>query len=384
MADKSDDQNVEAEETVELIEEALGDAVDEVEDDEVEEEIEEGASFSARVLKGLVLLVAGAGIALWGAPKLAPILPAGLAPVATFLAPQSGVSESQMQLEDRVAQLEAKLVSNNPMAEIDPKLSALMQADTDLNAQLEKTTHSISAMQSEISSLKFELASMSAKQLVSAQAGSASQASLEALEAKLVEINTAQSALGLAQETALGAKVDAGRQLDLSQANVALQNIGTALQNGLPFTDKLAAVENVAELQIPDALRGVAQAGVASVATLKSDLPALARRALREVAAATVDDSVVGKFTSFLKTQVGTRSLEPQTGDSADAVLSRIEAALEANKLSDVLSETAKLPEAAKNIFADWTVAVAKRASAVSAVAQLQSQLATILNGSEQ
>ncbi|PCH95997.1 MAG: hypothetical protein COB84_05445 [Rhodobacteraceae bacterium] len=384
MADKTDDQNSEAEETIELVDEALDDAVDEIEDDEAEEEIEEGASFSSRVLKGLALLVAGAAVALWGAPKLAPILPAGLAPVAAFLAPQSGVSELQVQLEDRIAQLETKVASNNPMAEIDPKLSTLAQADADLKAQLEKTTRDISALGSEISNLKSELVSMSAKQLVGAQDGSTSAASLKALDAKLVEINAAQSALGLAQETALGAKVDAGRQLGLSQANVALQNIGTALQNGLPFTDKLAAVENVAELQIPDALRGVAQTGVASAATLKSDLPALARSALREVAATATANSVVGKFTSFLKTQVGTRSLEPQTGDSADAVLSRIEAALEANKLSDVLFETAKLPKAAKTIFADWTGAVAKRASAVSAVAQLQSQLATILNGSEQ
>ena len=52
----------------------------EVHDEHHEEEA--GRSFAARALTFLLILIAGAAIGIWGAPKLAPLLPAGLAPVA--------------------------------------------------------------------------------------------------------------------------------------------------------------------------------------------------------------------------------------------------------------------------------------------------------------
>ncbi|MFO1142799.1 MAG: hypothetical protein U1E59_10465 [Amaricoccus sp.] len=60
-----------------------------------EHEDEGGWSFAARTLAVLLLLIAGAALGIWGAPKLAPMLLSGLAPVAEWLTP--GKSEADAQ-----------------------------------------------------------------------------------------------------------------------------------------------------------------------------------------------------------------------------------------------------------------------------------------------
>ena len=56
------------------------------------------ASLASKVLVGLVLLLLGAGLALWGAPKLAPHLPSGMAGVADWLTP--GVRDAEARIAD--------------------------------------------------------------------------------------------------------------------------------------------------------------------------------------------------------------------------------------------------------------------------------------------
>ena len=65
--------------------------------EEADEE-EAGWSLPARVLTALVLLLAGAGLGLWAAPKLAPMLPSGMKPVADWLTPGSGAAEAEAEI----------------------------------------------------------------------------------------------------------------------------------------------------------------------------------------------------------------------------------------------------------------------------------------------
>ena len=59
----------------------------EADDGQEAHEEEAGRSFAGRALTLLLLLLAGAALGIWGAPKLAPLLPSGLAPVADWLTP---------------------------------------------------------------------------------------------------------------------------------------------------------------------------------------------------------------------------------------------------------------------------------------------------------
>ena len=68
-----------------------------------EHEEEAGRSFAARALTLLLVLLAGAALGIWGAPKLAPLLPSGLAPVAEWLTP------GRRQAEEEVAALQARV-----------------------------------------------------------------------------------------------------------------------------------------------------------------------------------------------------------------------------------------------------------------------------------
>ena len=71
---------------------------------------------------------------------------------------------------------------------------------------------------------------------------------------------------------------------------------------------------------------------------------------------------------AFLQSQVGGRSLEPQEGDSADAVLSRAEAALREGDLAATVAELSGLPEEALEMMADWTASAQTRIAALEAM----------------
>ena len=78
-----------------------------------------------------------------------------------------------------------------------------------------------------------------------------------------------------------------------------------------------------------------------------------------------------------MQRQLGIRSLEPTEGDDPDSVLSRVEAAINENRLTDALTEVELLPDGARAALGDWLNLAQTRASAVSAVETLLQSLPT-------
>jgi hypothetical protein len=124
-------------------------------------------------------------------------------------------------------------------------------------------------------------------------------------------------------------------------------------------------------------LVNISKTGTASLSELKKQLPELSRTVLRDDAAANAGISAIGKFTAFMKSQVGTRSLEPQQGDGMDAVLSRIEAALDKDDLAKALTETETLTDAAKLTMGKWIASLAQLKRANDALQSVHEQLST-------
>ena len=148
------------------------------------------------------------------------------------------------------------------------------------------------------------------------------------------------------------------------KARAALQAVELSLVNGEPFAD---ALEDIAPAtDVPEALAALATEGAPTVAGLVQEYPALARSALSLAAREDTPESTGGALGSFFKAQLNARSLTPQEGDSADAVLSRVEAAVKAQDLDTALSEIEALPDAPKEVFADWTAQVEARQGAVN------------------
>lgn len=148
------------------------------------------------------------------------------------------------------------------------------------------------------------------------------------------------------------------------KARGALQAVRLALVSGDPFAEALVDIAPATE--VPAELEAVAAAGAPTVAALVGDYPSLARSALSLASQENTPETTGGRLGSFFADQFNARSLTPQEGDSANAILSRVEAAVKSEDLETALSEIEGLSEAPKAEFADWVTRVEARLGAVN------------------
>ncbi|PJF09950.1 hypothetical protein CUR21_08745 [Pseudorhodobacter sp. MZDSW-24AT] len=148
----------------------------------------------------------------------------------------------------------------------------------------------------------------------------------------------------------------------------ALGRVQAAVDSGQPFA---GALTDLAELEVPETLSSVAEAGVPSRAALEDAFPAAARAALDASLRATMGEGWSDRFSTFLQSTTGARSLVPREGDDPDAVLSRAEAALRAGDLELALTELTSLPPEGQAEMAAWTAMAQTRLDALAAVSSL-------------
>lgn len=156
-------------------------------------------------------------------------------------------------------------------------------------------------------------------------------------------------------------------------ARAALARVQAALDSGVPFEAALAELRLAAD--VPTALSDLAADGVPTITALQTDFPAAARAALAVARIEGLAGEEGGGFGAFLRNQFDVRSVTPQDGETADAILSRAEDALRQNRLSDAMAEVAALPEVVRAEMADWTQAAESRAAALAAADALSLSL---------
>ena len=233
------------------------------------------------------------------------------------------------------------------------KLSGLQTTLSELDVRLtdiEKAPIDNSVSEAAVAAYERELAGL---QDAIAEQQSTLEAQIAAQKdevARLVEEAQALESSAVEAETA--AKVQTG-----------ITDILTAIESGAPFADSVASLQGLG-IDVPETLAGPADTGVATLASLQDGFAPLARSALATAREASEESQGIG---SFLQRQLGARSVTPQDGDSADAILSRIEAALSAGDISTVLQEADALPEAAKEALETWTASAATRQAASDA-----------------
>jgi len=344
--------------------------------EEYDLEHEDHISLSSRILRFLAIFTVGVVVALWAGPKIAPVLPAGLKPVAEFLSPQADISAQietvEAKLELRIAEIEAANLQQDTIDQIKLLLDQLDAKDADFSTSIAMLSDNIQALQSAFDAVQSEIAEVSARQALTSEGGTVSEEVITQFEEKLAAIIAAQQDLNKSQAQVTEVQQDAASKLRWANA---LSQITDALETGRPFAKALDQLGDINGIVIPTELSDVATQGAPSLFDLKKQLPQLARVAIRADIKARADESILNKFTSFLKSQVGTRSLEPQAGDTMDAVFSRIEGALDERDLSTALAETNALSDLAKETMKDWVAALAKLTGATLAVQSLQQQL---------
>jgi len=381
--------------------------VEEHEDDEEEHHV----SFAARSLQILALLAVGVVFGLWAGPRVAPHLPKGMAPVAAWLSPQTNAStdalealraETNMRLaalesgikreeiETRLAGFQADIVS--PLRDQMKALSDQMAASdtTAIEARLWAVEGKVEGLIAELESLREMLGNVASEGgAISADTAAsiaAYRTRIDALQAQVDEITARQgeltTAVAEANSTA-SARVEEAQTLveeatetvmssqNKAQLETALTAIGAALQTASPFAGPLADITEVSDMAVPEALVDVAETGVSALESLKADFVPLAHAAIK----ADVATEGESGLTAFLRAQVTSRSLTPQEGDSADAVLSRMAPALQNDDLETVLREAEALPEAAASVMAEWLAQAQARSKALAAFAPWEAAL---------
>ena len=286
-----------------------------------------------------------------------------------LLMPQSGVGPAAL------AEFERKLAAQaTTITELTERIEVAETAGSggsggdlgDIESTLSDNLAAISGLADRLFAVESQLTDIASQPVGDGDQGAA----LVAYERQLKELQAAVSAMSdNAQQMEENAQVAAKATLQ----RAALTRIQTALDAGVGFETALADLENLGA-DIPSPLKQSAASGVASLSDLQAGFPDAARSALAVSRAETeVEDQ--GGLTSFLRSQLGARSLQPREGNDPDAILSRAEAATRQGRLNDALAEIELLPEAGRAELSDWSGQVARRLDAVAAAQELGEKL---------
>jgi hypothetical protein len=351
-------------------------------------------NFSTKVLGALALLLVGGAAGLYGGPKLAPMLPSGMAPVAQFLSP------GEASANDKIANLSSNL---------NTRLAALENADApnienqfvslskDMNTRITALSDQVAAVdggdiEARLTAVETTLSGLVASMdsLSGVATGDTSmdvsgfQAIIDGLKAQIETLSSKQGMIGQRiDEVAANtdrrvqeARIKVVKVEETAMATIsdithakAISDITGALESGVDFVSALAVLRD-GGISIAPALADVA-AGVPTLGNLKTDFSSAAHAALKASIKEETPENLTGKLAGFFKSQVTVRSLDPQEGETTDAVLSRIQGALDNDNLAQAIEQAAGLNEASKLAMATWLSAAQTRQAALDAVSEL-------------
>ncbi len=357
--------------------EVVSEVVEDATDDETAPEPQEAAPV-VKPRKGLSvfagLLLGGALAALIGFGAARTIVPEGWPfpgvppepdPLAIALSEQQEMLVTlEGRLEDFTARLEA-LESDTRLEQLSADLAV---ARTRIG-ELSDLVNAIDARLSEVEKIPQGSGSEAAE--AAARAYERELATMrEMLDSELAQIRAAQEAANADSQSAEAAAREAAMRAALAQ-------VVAALDSGQPFEEALAKLGELAGKTPPPELTEAAKTGVVTLNALQGAFPKAARAALSASITVLVSEGKIGRFEGFMRSQLGTRSLEPKPGDDPDAVLSRAEAALKQGNIEAALREIAALPEAGRAEMADWIAMAKSRQAAQKAIEALTAELNT-------
>lgn len=397
------------------------------------EDEDSGSSFAAKALTWLVLLLAGAGLGIWAAPKIAPSLPAGMAPVAAWLTPGQNTSETRIaeiesrlesQLSDLGAQISALSAPDDTEATIEALRSEsvaqiaaaeaaieelretvggldgaesrqrIARVETALEGQTAELaglksqltaggTTEVGAMnseqidlyRSEIEGLRAEMAAVTdSVSVLSARIDEVAATADRSISAAQQRVDEVQAEAEAAMEEARSA---AETRVATAEAEAEAAAISSALAAGQPFAEPVSKLAADPDIAVPDGLAAAAETGAPTITTLRESFPDAAHSAIRASIVAAAGDGVLAQSRAFMEAQVATRSLTPRQGLDPDAVLSRMEDHLRRDDLAAALTEAEDLPSEARDAMAGWLEDARRRLDAETGMEALRSSLQT-------
>lgn len=281
----------------------------------------------------------------------------------------------------RIEALEAEIANSAEMPDLAPLEDQIASARTELGSQITGLEDSVEGSFAAIEGRLTELEKQpGADGTLSDTALAAYQRELDALRADLEAQKN--EVMGLAEQA--GADLAAARAeaemleqealaaAQAAQSRAALNRVVTAVETGAPFVDALSDLE-ASGAEVPEALASLSD-GVPTRAALSEGFPDVARAALATARAEGVSEDA-GGIGGFLRNQFDVRSTAPREGSDPDAVLSRVEAAVNDGRMADALAEVETLPEVVRAEMTEWTALAQSRADALDAITALSETL---------
>lgn len=200
------------------------------------------------------------------------------------------------------------------------------------------------------------------------------QNALAALEAEVADLTARTDTLAVNAEE---------RDRAAGAARVlAVNNLRFAAERGEPFISELAVL---AELGVaPDALaelQAMAATGVPSASALAAEFDEVGFAILDATNDAAPEAGFWERLFDNARGVVTVRPTVPIEGDTPAAIVSRMQAAIDAGDFETALSERAALPEAGLTVSAEWAAAVEARIALQSALATLTTAVQQQMGG---
>ncbi|MEO9782402.1 MAG: hypothetical protein ABJH07_20600 [Sedimentitalea sp.] len=295
---------------------------------------------------------------------------------------------SSDNMSEEIAELQSGLASQTEsIAAVGAKVDAITMPDlgpvetsiTDLTAQIAPLSGRIDSVQADLADMDKRLTEVAKRPIDEG----VSEAAIAAYEKELADLQKAMATQrGEVEDLIADAraiKAEAG-ELEANAAKAAQQaanratmaQLRAALDAGSPFVAEAEELK-AANVDVPADLTASAADGVATLTALNNSFPSAARAALAAARAEKgPEDRGLG---SFIKRQLGARSVEPRDGDDPDAILSRAEAAVADGRLDEALNDIATLPGTAQAAMSTWIDRAHARQVAVTAADSLADRL---------
>jgi len=326
-------------------------------------------------------LICGGIITLTFSTKISALLPSGMSPLARFLSPSEALAIERIQIYKLETDNRLNKIENIKHPNVDLKIKELRDEISNDIAQISKELTEIdnSKIENRLSELEKkitntltlvdELVFNSSKNVIinDSPLNKNYDLIIKKLRSEITFLSNQQNLLIEQFNTLKNANLNTSKKnsKDLND----FDKIKEALNFGGPY--KLALEEiSKKEIQIPKVLLDNSE-GVVTMNYLKTNFPTVAHASLKASLKQTDESGLGGKLLGFLKSQVTVRSLDAQEGNSINAILSRMQVALNNDDLSEVIRQSSDLNGAAKSEIKDWLSLAVKRQETVDAFSEM-------------
>ena len=326
-------------------------------------------------------LICGGIITLSFSTKISALLPSGMAPLARFLSPSEALAIERIQIYKLETDNRLNKIENIKHPNVDLKIKELRDEISNDIAQISKELTEIdnSKIENRLSELEKkitntltlvdELVFNSSKNVIinDSPLNKNYDLIIKKLRSEITFLSNQQNLLIEQFNTLKTANLNTFKKnsKDLND----FDKIKEALNFGGPY--KLALEEiSKKEIQIPKVLLDNSE-GVVTMNYLKTNFPTVAHASLKASLKQSDETGLGGKLLGFLKSQVTVRSLDAQEGNSVNAILSRMQVALNNDDLSEVIRQSSDLNGAAKSEIKDWLSLAVKRQETIEAFSEM-------------